>query len=365
MAIHHENVFWISGQSSLLSAVFLFGAIIVFIHSWSKTKISSVLYQLAGTLCMIISMLSYDGMLVAPVIVWVIGLLYGKKQALKGLWIILFVPLYLWARQYVHALPPSGDYAVNMQKIPFNVFGNVSAYLSSMVIGPKAIEYSESLRATFKTQLSQMKYILGIIGFISIALGIVLRKKFIHYKASIVWVVAGCISLTAFAGLGGSAERYALFASGFFIIAFVTFVDTWMKRGMHVFVRIFLVILATDFLVWNIMEMARIGSDWEKAYSVSRQTLLTMKKEFFPLNTKGTFIFVNTPIRYGRAWIFPTGMDDAMWHLFRGSDYTVIKGKDVPSALDYVFHNGDLYVLNFDNYKILRMTKEVQIIEEP
>ena len=79
---------------------------------------------------------------------------------------------------------------------------------------------------------------------------------------------------------------------------------------------------------------------------------------------KSTFIYVNTPIRYGRAWIFPTGMEDAMWHLFRGSDYTIIRGTDISSAVEYNTHGGALYVLNFDNYKIQRMAKEIQVIKE-
>ncbi len=365
MAVHHENIFWISGQSSLLSAVFLFSATFAFINGWgSKTKRWSTFYQLSGVLCMIISMLSYDGMLVAPVIIWIISSLYGKKRLFQSLWILLFVPLYLWIRQYVHALPPSGDYAVNIQKLPFNIIGNGLTYILAMFIGPKAMEYSETLRGILRTHTNQMRYVVGAVVIFIIAFCLAVRKKFIHYRLPFIWALAGCISLSAYIGLGGNAERYVLTASGLFIISIVTFFDILLKRTTILFVRVVLLVIAIIFIIWNVMEASHVGSDWEKAYSVSRQTLLTLRKEFFPLTMKTTFVFVNTPIRYGRAWIFPTGMDDAMWHLFRGSDYHVVKGKDIPSSVEYKVQGGALYVLNFDNYKILRMTKEVQIIGE-
>jgi hypothetical protein len=365
MAVHHENVFWISGQSSLLSGACLFAAIAVFMNGWVSTvKTHRVLYHASGILLMVLSMLSYDGMLVAPILIWIIGSLYGKKRLLDTGWVLFFVPVYLWIRSYVHAVPPSGDYGVNIQKLPFNGVGNTVTYLVSMVIGPRAMELSESIRLVLKTYTSQLRVALGIVGVLFIACGYAIRRRILRYRVSLIWALAGCISLSAYIGLGGNAERYVLFASGFFVISFITGLDTWIKQGVSIGIRILILTLGIGVLLWNIGETQRIATDWGKAYLVSRQTLLTLKQEFFPLRSKATFIFVNTPIRYGRAWIFPTGMEDAMWHLFRGNDYTVRVGNDVPSALGYSIRNGDLYVLSFDGYKIQRMTKEIQIIEE-
>jgi hypothetical protein len=117
---------------------------------------------------------------------------------------------------------------------------------------------------------------------------------------------------------------------------------------------------------WNIKDVKRIAKDWQTASDISQSTVLTIRTQFFPLISNTRFIFVNTPIRYGRAWIFPTGMNDVLWHLFRvnGYGYTTIAAKNIPDAFTYQDISGiATYVLNFENYKVKRLIKEVKVIE--
>jgi hypothetical protein len=309
-------------------------------------------------------MLSYDGMIVAPFIVWIVGIVFGRKHVIKSAWILLLTLGYVWARHAVHALVPSGDYAVNFQKLPFNVVGNMFGYIGAIVAGPKVVEWSEVFRGMMRINM-KMSLIGTAFAVIACAtLVFCLRRKFSHYIPTLSWALCGCISLVAYLGLGGIAERYVLIASGFFLLALASWIDTWVGRGMTVPVRVIIAILTTVCIIWNISETHRVAGDWEKAFSISQNTLLRLKQEFFPLTMKGTFVFVNTPIRYGRAWIFPTGMNDALWHLFRGSDYVVGVSPTVESAFNYPVNLGALYVLDFDGYTVKRVVKEVQTVAE-
>lgn len=113
---------------------------------------------------------------------------------------------------------------------------------------------------------------------------------------------------------------------------------------------------------WNIIEVQRLSGDWIFAGKIVQQSIYGIKQETYPpLNVK-TFYIINMPIRYGRAWIYPTGMTDAIWHMFRNNPYTVSMSPDLPTAFSSPF-NGDREVFIFDNYIMKRGiqdTREVQ-----
>ena len=67
------------------------------------------------------------------------------------------------------------------------------------------------------------------------------------------------------------------------------------------------------------------------------------------------------PIRYGRAWVFPTGLTDALWHMFRLNDYayTIRTANSIDEAFQYPVGTTTREVLIFENYKLRRVVKEL------
>ncbi len=56
------------------------------------------------------------------------------------------------------------------------------------------------------------------------------------------------------------------------------------------------------------------------------------------------------PIRYGRAWVYPTGMTDALWQIYRDNPYDVTKVNSIEEAFNAYMPGGDRRVYIFDHF---------------
>lgn len=360
LAVHHENVFWISGQSSLLSAVSMFGSIVLLlVHVRHRTWRKVVLYC-ASLVLMICAMLSYDGMLVAPLIYCVVAwLLLGKKHWTTFLPLIA-IPLYWTVRTAAGAVPPSGDYGYKLTTLPFNVMGNSVGYIVSTFFGTRVIESWGTLREYLRVHrviaLGSGVVLIGVLA------GLLwkIRHYAAVYRSTLIWVLCGFISLLAYLGLGNMSERYVFVASGFFVVALGQTLSVWWKATRQIALKVIACAAIAGFIVWNVFEIGRLSTDWKKASTVSQNTLLTLSKQFFPLRENKSFIFINTPIRYGRAWIFPTGFADSLWHVFRFNPwaYTTTNVSAPEAAYNTPIPPGfaaEIFI--FENYQLKRLMK--------
>ena len=82
------------------------------------------------------------------------------------------------------------------------------------------------------------------------------------------------------------------------------------------------------------------------------KSLLTSMNYTFPVS-KATppnpvFYYVNTPIRYGEAWIFPVGLPDALWFTFQNENLTIHQSPSLDLALDAAEASYSARVFEFD-----------------
>jgi hypothetical protein len=364
LSVHHENVYWVSGQSSLLASVFLLLSLYVWQCLWlGRVRASRAMHMLA-ILCLVLSMLSYDGMMIAPILVWVVGVFaYGQRPGRLSV-LLLLVPLYWYVRQATGAVLPSGDYGYKLVTLLPNILGNVVGYVGAFLGGPQVIEYMDYVRGLVRTNR------LAVTGVALVALfgGMYVLNRYgrnTTLRTVFAWIVAGFFSLSAYIGLGGMAERYVFVASALWMIALVHAADIVcstrsMKRNALI------VAIALGLIAWNMWETKRLQEDWQQASSVTERTILTIKKQYFPLDNYKAFVMVNMPTRIGRAWIFPTGFEDALWHMFRLNDhgYAVYRATTVAEALQMelpvrpgrVSH--EVLVFEQEAYNLRRVTKE-------
>lgn len=360
MAVHHEVLYWISAASHLLSLLFLLVSIYVFIKYWELPNGNlRWFYWFNGVSMLIFSMLSYEGSIVAPIIVWLIGWWIYKRSPIKYIWLLIFIPAIFWLRSYAGSAIPEGDYGVNFQKFPVNMFANTLGYIWSFIVGPKAIEQFQSLRLLTRAY-APLGIVVSVIFVVLLSALIFQFRKILKGSKSIIgWCIITFVSLVPYIGLGGITERYALVPSAFFVIVVALIGEKILKRSMAAMIFFLCILLCV--VLWNTKEILNVSRDWALAHRISQQSLLTLKKEYFPILYTKTFVFTNIPIRYGRAWIFPTGFDDALWHLFRGSPYTMQKANDVKQAF---LVPGVTDVLQFDqSYSLQKVSKEVKTIE--
>ena len=356
LAIHHENVFWISGQSSLLGTFFfLLSCKCMFMARSSPPR-----WRQVGTIVLVwvfafLSMLSYDSLLVVPIILLIVGyIIFNRRETWISL-LILLLPVYLVVRWWAQALVPSGDYGYRLSTLPVNALANLVGYSAATFLGPSLVEKMAILRELLRAHRVQIS-VAAVAVAVFIALGIYTGKKYISsFRVNFLWYLCVFVSLLPFLGLGGMAERYALLPSALLVLGAGAMTDAFFKDKPTPGRFLVLAVLFVGLFVWNVREINRIANDWEIANSVSEQALLEVKSEFFPLTESKTFIFVDTPIRYGRAWIFPAGLPDALWHLFRDAPFAVVQVSTVEQAFAYPTGDSVPVVLRFENYELKRL----------
>jgi hypothetical protein len=279
-------------------------------------------------------MFSYDGMIVAPIIIIISLRLFDKLRRIE---IILYSALllaYVLMRQHSGALVPSGDYGYNLAKLPINVIANSLTYFAAVFVGPQVIDRISMFRNVLRSQPAGIMYA-SIIGLFVIGISYYFIKKLIiSMPAVISWLLITLVSMIAYLGLGGAAERYSIFAAFYIFLALGQFIQYLLKNKKNYSITLLVFALFSIFIVIiNRQQYYEVSQDWKHASDVVESTLLKVKKQFFPLKDPTIFYVTNAPIRYGRAWIFPTGLNDAFWHMYRDADYSVIPAGSVDEAL--------------------------------
>ena len=162
-------------------------------------------------------MWSYDGMLVAPVIAFLVGVVYLQKKKLALLY-LLCIPLYLWMRSASGALAPSGDYGYKVSTFFVNSISNTAGYSLSLVLGPQMIELWNSVRINLRSYIKEISIGMSITLFVISILTWKLKAKLFVYKKSMLWFLCYLVSLIAYIPLGGMAERYVYIPSIFALV---------------------------------------------------------------------------------------------------------------------------------------------------
>ncbi|OGG01693.1 hypothetical protein A2Z33_05645 [Candidatus Gottesmanbacteria bacterium RBG_16_52_11] len=355
LSVHHENVFWISGHSSLLGGVGLLSSILAFLLSGSGHRIRQIFFLLAGIFSLWFSMASYDGLILAPLAVILILISAGKVRLLTVAAVLSPLIAIWYGRGLSGALAPSGDYGVNYAKAAVNLVTNAIAYIGSFAYGPKFIELFEQLRLEYRQWWRQLSIAAASGAGLLVAAAFVFRKRLSSVRQPLSVLAAFVVISTPYLLLGNAAERFALAPSAVFVIALGLLAEICVRKGRAVAIAAY--VLIAGLIIWNSAEVRRVSTDWVYAYGVSRNSLLKVKSEFFPLKREPVFAFVNVPIRHGRAWIFPTGMTDAVWHLFRYNRHTVMQFPDLTAAFAYP---GVTDVMQFEEADLKRVIKEVR-----
>lgn len=361
LSIHHENVYWISGQSSLLAGFFLITAVFLRIEAVFNRK-RNILFVIGAIVTLLVSMLSYDGMVVAPIILFIVSMMWQPKTIWNWTY-LLFVPLYWWLRKAVGAVPLEGDYGYKLSTFFINSVANGIGYTVAIFAGPTVIEQFNSLRLATKTYLKEISAGAFIMALIVIRVGWSLKSWLWEHKKIVAWFVCYGVAFAAYIPLGGMAERYAYIPSMFLVLGVVGVIDAvWSHlRGIG---KTIAVLIIVGCILFNMRDVIQLSEDWNKAGSIVEQSLRVIKKEAWPPQNIKNFYIVNMPIRYGRAWVYPTGMNDALWHMYRQNPYVVTQVPSIEEGYQRTFKNGDREVFIFEDLVLKRGVMETITVPE-
>ncbi len=363
MAVHHENLIWISGQSSLLAGFFLIWSLVLLQWIPVKHGIQSTLLTIGSFMFLFASMASYDGLILAPVAYAIIAWgVFGLRTVSVTSLILPF--FYWWMRTKSDAVPASGDYGYAIAKLPVNIVANSVSYVASMFAGPDVLNWFTTLRMHAKQYLPALTAVIGAIVVLKIALFVRFKRTVMEMKDVFFWLLAGFVVMLPYTGLGGVADRYAYIPSMFIVISVMTILALCIRKKFTIGVALISFLMGVS-IYGNIRAIPELIRQWQYAGAVVERSILSIKTETFPPKNEKTFAFVNVPIRYGRAWVFPTGLGDAIWHMYRQSPYKAYTVTTVEEAFAVPMTGGDKEAFIFDGYVMKRALEVIKPLEAP
>ncbi len=338
-----EALFWISATGILFSSVFALASLLTFII-WKENK--KVIYFAVSILLSAASMLFHELGVVAPLLILTYDFVFPGNVSFKFIkrkayYLMVLFPLLPYAvlRYSAGSHWLSGDYNYNLLKLPFNFVGNIIGYFMLSSAGPATLPLYEKFRDVLRDNLA-----VALIGSLVIVFVFVLLHRFalkrleLADKKLIIFAIAFfAVSLLPFLGLGNITSRYSYLASFAFCLVFVIIArklyDYLLDNGRLVAGAISVIALMI-FSSMHLFQLQKINGDWKNAGLKTQNVLTTLGYVYAHYTTQEApeIFFVNVPIREGEAWVFPVGLIDAAWLVFRDTPVKIHQVGSVEEA---------------------------------
>lgn len=357
-----EAVYWISATGFLFTASFSLASLLLYI-SWEEKK--KTIYFISSLVCFIFSLLFHELGIITPLLILIYKAVFLKSVRLPKFFLVP-IPIYLIARYLARSHWLSGDYNYNLLKLPFNVFGNAFGYVSLTLFGPIATPLYIAVRSGLKGRMAIAVLVIIILGFI-IKLMYKNYYRLLNKEDQRIFLFGFfffVISLLPFLGLGNMSSRYSYLSSVgivFIIVIILKRLYLFLLHNGKAIALAGVMILVGVFCLLQIIEQQQINSDWYEAGERTRRFIVAMDGEY--QNNWGDkpleLHFVNVPIRSGEAWVFPVGISDALWLIFRNPNVRVFTWSTLSQAFDAVAVGSNTQkVFQFaDNGEVIEMEK--------
>lgn len=329
LSTHGEAVYWASVTGHLIATALILFALYCYMY-WREGK-HWILAVLAWVSVLAATFFHEFG-IVGPLMLIAYDI-YQNPRALVKHWmrkwyyLVFFIPdaIYAYMRINAHSLLFHGDYSYNLAKLPFNVIGNIIGYLMVTLVGPQSLPWYEAVRTTLAHNLAMAGIVTLVVLVLVIFFAVLLLRRATKGTISLVLFTLAffVIALLPFLGLGNITTRYAYLPSVgiVFLLAFllqqaVVRIKTteWLKAGI-------VIIVVGLYGYFQVTTLEKIAADWKHAGEITNNTIVGINYAYVQqgetLPKHPVFIFVNVPIRYGEAWVFPVGLPDAMWFSFQ------------------------------------------------
>ena len=350
--INAESVLWISSTSHLFASFFYIWGFVSYIKWRTTSGRRKYLFLALTILAFILGLASQEKMLTFPLAILLYDLIfYQFKKAEK--WTTKVIPylpfwilatVYLWLRNLVaqaHVL--SGDYSYNFKNLVFNFAGNLVGYLGELVASYHFIPVYDWSRVFLRVhKIIALAVLISVVLVISRLLKRVkFREWWVHKEFRLIVFSLGwfVILLLPFLGLGNIAERYLHTAQlGYFLI--IALLINWIferlkKRNIILSLMVAFVIVGSivGFYLW---ETEKVKQDWYQAGEITNKILLALPSNYIEFPSDSGLYFVNLPLRQNRAWIFPVGLKDGLWFIYRDDSLRIYQMNDLEETLDLV-----------------------------
>ena len=357
LSVHAETVMWISSVNHLAAVTCISLSLILLLY-WHQKK--NILLLLASLIFVFLSPLFHELGIVAPIIFIGIDFILREKSSIVLVfkrWYyyvsLLQIPLYLFLRSSANSHWMQGDYSYNLAEIHYNIFGNLLGYLGLILVGNNFLSFYTSLREFGKTNPLIVLVSVVVTILLILTIGYLFKKRnSTDLKPYFVGLFLFITPLLPFLALGNIAFRYSYLASFGVIIIIFAFINSRLanlKKSLGNMTKILILLIISVFIYVQLNQLYKAGMDWKKAGQVTYSLVASFSQKYGGTQFQNpVFYFVNVPIRLGTAWIFPVGLEDAVYFTLQNEHTTVIQAESIESAFKSAEGSSSARVFEFD-----------------
>ncbi len=117
-----------------------------------------------------------------------------------------------------------------------------------------------------------------------------------------------------------------------------------------------LLILTAIILAFFYKGVSKEEAEWRYAGNFTKNMLSTLRLEYVGLQKTSNVYFISAPVKYGDAWVFPTGLKDSLWFIYQENNPHIYQTKTVNEAKNLILKNKtkNNYIFEFDKDGILK-----------
>ncbi len=363
---HAENIYWFSTLSVSFSAMLLLFGVLFWISYRNSGKFINYLFSISLG---ILALFTYEGSTIFPLLLLITDfLIFGAKKNRKLLneyipFIITTIGYFI-LRLFVHSAGFNGDYSYSVYKFIPNLLGNIFGYSGMFLTGENIFSLYIPLRDSLKNYWIEVLAVSVV--FLAVAFTFVFKKKDSvlkkfedrNFLILIYPVLFAFISLLPFLGLGNISERYMYLASVglvlFFIMILFSTVNLLLNKFNQKILNSVYIAVAVIFILFFTVSIKHEAKEWQKAGSITRSVLTILKADHEDVTPDQTIYFINLPIKYKNAWVYPVGLEDSIWFVYRESSPKIKLVDSVDQAKNLGQASGKQYYIYLldKNYNI-------------
>jgi hypothetical protein len=247
----------------------------------------------------------------------------------------------------------NGDYSYSLNNLIFNVPGNLIGYFGELAVGLRFEPIYSNLRNSLKMNKLGALFLLSALLIGSVSFYKFKLKQIINLIDSKILIFAlgwFVILLLPFIALGNIAERHVYPAHlGFFVILSLIITSIYSTlfrccKKMAIPVIIFIFGIITIFYWFDYRDL---NQQWFEAGETTNKVLLAIGSNYAEFDKGSLLYFVNLPIKNKSAWVFPVGLDDGLWLIYRNDHITTFRINDLSQALVITKGNNKAYIFNY------------------
>ncbi|MCL4360142.1 O-antigen ligase family protein [Patescibacteria group bacterium] len=343
----HEAVYWISAGGFLFATFGTLVSLLGFIYRQETQKARYVFLALFG---FVGALTFHEAALVTPLL-WMSYEWYdsgwsGLRRLAKRKWfglLLLPVPLYLLVRYLAGSFWFGGDYSYNLVKLPLNAAGNALGYMLLTVLGPMTIPVYGVGRTLLKNSPAGAYFLTGI-SLAAVAAVVMRMRKSVSGETAKDLVFGASwlfIALLPFLGLGNISSRYSYLASAgtvFLLVILMRSLYRFLLPNGKAVAGCVAILAVSTFSLWQLIQLQQVTGDWYEAGETVKRFIVSMDSAYrdYWRTEPVEFHFVDVPIRHGQAWVFPVGLPDALWFIYRNPKIKVYSRQSLREAFDAV-----------------------------